>query len=156
MAVEELKEVTIGILGVSCLLCEVYDLLMSHGIALQGAFVEHEKALQRLRLKRRISVLQVRTREELDRCDALIIPGGGALYAALRLHRLTAFCTPPNRVDHDRPTCSARGSTRTPSRFQDEEACVGDVRGGHLTVPGGREYEEGRAGGAGWDVDHHC
>ena len=81
MAVEELKDVTIGILGVSCLSCEVYNLLMSHGIALQGAFVEHEKALQRLRLKRKISVLQVRTREELDCCDALIIPGGGALKA---------------------------------------------------------------------------
>ncbi|KAL1752555.1 PdxT/SNO family [Schizophyllum commune] len=66
---------------------------MSHGIALQGAFVEHEKALQRLRLKRRISVLQVRTREELDLCDALIIPGGESTTIAL-LARLEGLLEP--------------------------------------------------------------
>eukprot|EP00413_Alexandrium_margalefii_P015182 CAMPEP_0204528388 /NCGR_PEP_ID=MMETSP0661-20131031/9502_1 /ASSEMBLY_ACC=CAM_ASM_000606 /TAXON_ID=109239 /ORGANISM="Alexandrium margalefi, Strain AMGDE01CS-322" /LENGTH=269 /DNA_ID=CAMNT_0051534367 /DNA_START=53 /DNA_END=862 /DNA_ORIENTATION=- len=47
-------------------------------LALQGAFEEHEASFRRLpeELLRRIQLLQVRTPEELDRCDALVIPGG--------------------------------------------------------------------------------
>ncbi|CFX24372.1 Glutamine amidotransferase subunit PdxT [Syntrophomonas zehnderi OL-4] len=41
-------------------------------LALQGAFREHERALQKCGAKAR----QVRTRDELEQVDALIIPGG--------------------------------------------------------------------------------
>ncbi|KAG6840244.1 hypothetical protein H0H93_004728, partial [Arthromyces matolae] len=45
-------------------------------LALQGAFAEHQAMLQNLSLKRKITVVQVRTVDDLTRCDALIIPGG--------------------------------------------------------------------------------
>lgn len=41
-------------------------------LALQGAFIEHEKALQQLN----IEAVQVRLPEQLDGLDGLIIPGG--------------------------------------------------------------------------------
>jgi len=47
-------------------------------LALQGAFEEHEKSFERLpeELRQRFEVVQVRTGEQLDCCDALVIPGG--------------------------------------------------------------------------------
>ena len=46
--------------------------------ALQGAFAEHQVMLQKASLKRRVIIVLVRQQEDLDKCDALIIPGGGA------------------------------------------------------------------------------
>jgi len=46
-------------------------------VALQGAFAEHQAILQKISGKGHLEVIQVRTPEELKRCDALIIPGGG-------------------------------------------------------------------------------
>jgi pyridoxal 5'-phosphate synthase pdxT subunit len=63
-------------------------------VALQGAFVEHQAALEKLDLRnlgldldldlkdtssmdRKLNVVLVKTKEDLERCDALIIPGGG-------------------------------------------------------------------------------
>ena len=34
--------------------------------------------LQKLSLKRKVVIVLVRQQEDLDKCDALIIPGGGA------------------------------------------------------------------------------
>ena len=47
--------------------------------ALQGGFAEHQAMLKKLpgKGKRRLETIEVRTPEELKRCDALIIPGGG-------------------------------------------------------------------------------
>jgi hypothetical protein len=45
--------------------------------ALQGAFAEHQAMLQNISGKGHLDVIQVRIPEELKRCDALIIPGGG-------------------------------------------------------------------------------
>ena len=47
--------------------------------ALQGAFLEHQAVLQGLTYKINILPLLVKSVEELERCDALIIPGGGNL-----------------------------------------------------------------------------
>ncbi|KIY53850.1 SNO glutamine amidotransferase [Fistulina hepatica ATCC 64428] len=52
-------------------------------LALQGAFIEHQAMLQRLSLRRHIVVVQVRTPEDLARCDGLIIPGGESTTMAL-------------------------------------------------------------------------
>jgi 5'-phosphate synthase pdxT subunit len=41
-------------------------------LALQGDFLQHEKALSRIRIQSK----RVRTPKELERCDALILPGG--------------------------------------------------------------------------------
>jgi 5'-phosphate synthase pdxT subunit len=46
-------------------------------VALQGAFAEHQAMLQKVSGKGHLNVIQIRTPEELKRCDALIIPGGG-------------------------------------------------------------------------------
>ncbi|ESK94253.1 pyridoxine [Moniliophthora roreri MCA 2997] len=60
-------------------------------LALQGAFIEHEASIQRL--NRRIRVIQVRTPEDLEKCDALIIPGGESTTIAL-LARLSGLLEP--------------------------------------------------------------
>ncbi|MEW6622359.1 MAG: pyridoxal 5'-phosphate synthase glutaminase subunit PdxT [Bacillota bacterium] len=41
-------------------------------LALQGAFREHKETLQKCGVK----VIEVRKKEQLDECDALVIPGG--------------------------------------------------------------------------------
>ena len=73
--------VTIGILGMRdrevSRLYQMISYLTSVITALQGAFAEHEASLRRLSLKTPIKVVQVRTVEDLAKCDALIIPGGG-------------------------------------------------------------------------------
>jgi 5'-phosphate synthase pdxT subunit len=50
--------------------------------ALQGAFAEHQAMLQKLSFKRKIVTILVRTVDDLDLCDALIIPGGGMYHLA--------------------------------------------------------------------------
>ncbi|KAJ2746494.1 Senecionine N-oxygenase, partial [Coemansia sp. BCRC 34301] len=55
---------------------------------LQGAFIEHIHALNTLRGSEHISdVVEVRTKEELGRVDALIIPGGESTSIALIAER---------------------------------------------------------------------
>lgn len=46
-------------------------------VAMQGAFAEHQVMLQKVRISRPIVIVLVRQVEDLSRCDALIIPGGG-------------------------------------------------------------------------------
>ena len=69
--------VVVGILGASSV-CTRISQRYSFSPALQGAFVEHEAALRRLNLSRSLDIVLVKTPEELERCHALIIPGGGA------------------------------------------------------------------------------
>lgn len=49
-------------------------------LAVQGAFLEHltllRKASEKLKSKDQLSFIEVRTSQELSRCDGLIIPGG--------------------------------------------------------------------------------
>ncbi|TEB28975.1 glutamine amidotransferase subunit pdxT [Coprinellus micaceus] len=75
-------------------------------LALQGAFVEHEAALQRL--DRKIEVVLVKTPEDLEKCDALIIPGGESTTIAL-LARLSGLMDPLKKFVSERPvwgTCA--------------------------------------------------
>lgn len=58
-------------------------------LALQGAFAEHQVMLQKLSLKRKVVIVLVRQPEDLDKCDALIIPGGGA---SLVYHYIYIYC----------------------------------------------------------------
>jgi len=44
-------------------------------LALQGAFIEHIEAIKSLKLQD-VKAIEVRNREDLKLCDALIIPGG--------------------------------------------------------------------------------
>jgi len=62
-------------------------------LALQGAFAEHQAMLLKISGKRGIEVVQVRTPEELKRCDALIIPGGESTTIGL-LARLSGLMEP--------------------------------------------------------------
>lgn len=76
----ESNNLTIGILG-DHTRCTPYSDIVSDIFAickaLQGAFAEHQAMLQKLSLKRNVVAPLVRTVEDLDLCDALIIPGGG-------------------------------------------------------------------------------
>lgn len=56
-------------------------------LALQGAFAKHESAV----LSLGTSALQVRTPEELQKCDALIIPGGESSAIFKQLHFIKLF-----------------------------------------------------------------
>lgn len=73
------EHVVVGILGAShrTFLQEDQRILNVVGEALQGAFVEHQAMLQKLSCKQQIVTILVRTVEDLNSCDALIIPGGG-------------------------------------------------------------------------------
>ncbi|KAK2467441.1 hypothetical protein APHAL10511_000676 [Amanita phalloides] len=62
-------------------------------LALQGAFAEHQEALLQIPLSRRVFTIQVRTVEDLDKCSALIIPGGESTTIAL-LARLSGLLEP--------------------------------------------------------------
>ena len=74
--------VTIGILGMRdrevSRLYQMIPHLTSVITALQGAFAEHQVMLQKLSVKKKVVIVLVRQQEDLDKCDALIIPGGGA------------------------------------------------------------------------------
>ncbi|KAI0269345.1 SNO glutamine amidotransferase [Gloeopeniophorella convolvens] len=77
-------------------------------LALQGAFAEHQATLQKVLAKRRLEVVQVRTLEELQKCDALIIPGGESTTIAL-LARLSGLLEPLREFTRTKPvwgTCA--------------------------------------------------
>ncbi|CED83401.1 Imidazoleglycerol-phosphate synthase subunit H-like [Phaffia rhodozyma] len=73
---DEYQTYTIGVLG------------------LQGAFYEHIILLERLKFEqRKIEVVTVRTKDDLDKCKALVIPGGKSNL----LEPLVAFCQHPEK-----------------------------------------------------------
>jgi len=74
------KSMVIGILGAVYFLNAGISFFLSYvPKALQGAFVEHQVMFQNLSLQVEISVNLVRSVQDLQRCDALVIPGGGKL-----------------------------------------------------------------------------
>ncbi|EPS99796.1 hypothetical protein FOMPIDRAFT_50337 [Fomitopsis schrenkii] len=77
-------------------------------LALQGAFAEHQAMFQKLSMKRRLHIVQVRTPEDLKKCDALVIPGGESTTIAL-LARLAGLLQPLRDFVKSRPvwgTCA--------------------------------------------------
>ncbi|KAJ8584233.1 glutamine amidotransferase subunit pdxT [Rhizopogon salebrosus TDB-379] len=62
-------------------------------LALQGAFAEHQAALQKLSCQKTLAIVLVRTAEDLSACDALIIPGGESTTIAL-LAKLSGLLEP--------------------------------------------------------------
>ncbi|EKM76111.1 hypothetical protein AGABI1DRAFT_63730 [Agaricus bisporus var. burnettii JB137-S8] len=77
-------------------------------LALQGAFIEHQDALQKISLQKKIEVIQVRTAEELAKCAALVIPGGESTTIAL-LARLSGLLEPLRQFVKTKPvwgTCA--------------------------------------------------
>ncbi|RDB20365.1 putative pyridoxal 5'-phosphate synthase subunit PDX2 [Hypsizygus marmoreus] len=71
---------------------DIHDVVIGI-LALQGAFVEHQAMLQKLSLKRKLHVVLVRTVEDLNLCDSLIIPGGESTTIAL-LARISGLLEP--------------------------------------------------------------
>lgn len=74
-------------------------------LALQGAFIEHVKylTLASSELRKNIDVIEVRTNQQLQSCDALVIPGGESTAISLiaertgMLQALTAFAQDPSK-----------------------------------------------------------
>ena len=60
-------------------------------VAMQGAFAEHQVMLQKVHFERPITIILVRQAEDLARCDALIIPGGGKSISLLIEYALISF-----------------------------------------------------------------
>jgi 5'-phosphate synthase pdxT subunit len=52
-------------------------------LALQGAFAEHQQVLTKISCPRKLVPILVRTNDDLQRCDGLIIPGGESTTIAL-------------------------------------------------------------------------
>ncbi|ORY34199.1 putative pyridoxine metabolism-related protein [Naematelia encephala] len=84
---------------------EMPEVLTIGVLALQGAFIEHIHYLQRLDIQgHRINAIAVRTKPELESCQALIIPGGESTTIQLvaahtpgLLEALQAFVRDPKR-----------------------------------------------------------
>ncbi|KAK7676575.1 hypothetical protein QCA50_020451 [Cerrena zonata] len=77
-------------------------------LALQGAFAEHQIMLRKVTSKRKIVIVLVRTQDELETCDALIIPGGESTTIAL-LARLAGLLEPLRDFSKKKPiwgTCA--------------------------------------------------
>jgi 5'-phosphate synthase pdxT subunit len=73
-------------------------------LALQGDFLQHEKALSRIRIQSK----RIRTTEELEQCDALILPGGEST-TFINLLKKTGLYTAIQQFAKDRPlmgTCA--------------------------------------------------
>ncbi|TFY73378.1 hypothetical protein EWM64_g10634, partial [Hericium alpestre] len=78
-------------------------------LALQGAFIEHQAMLQKFSCKTKVSVLQVRTAEELIKCDALVIPGGAESTTIALLAKLSNLMEPLKEFVRTKPvwgTCA--------------------------------------------------
>ncbi|KAH0586841.1 hypothetical protein H2248_005686 [Termitomyces sp. 'cryptogamus'] len=106
MAVLSREEVIVGILGESGYALSSHRLTSDK--ALQGAFVEHQAMLKKLSLKQKIVVAQVRSVEDLNRCDALIIPGGESTTIAV-LARVSGLLEPLRQFVKTKPvwgTCA--------------------------------------------------
>jgi len=77
-------------------------------LALQGAFVEHETALRKISSQIKVCSLLVRTRDDLAKCDGLIIPGGESTTIAL-LANLAGLLQPLREFTKTKPvwgTCA--------------------------------------------------
>ncbi|KAI0809120.1 PdxT/SNO family [Irpex lacteus] len=77
-------------------------------LALQGAFAEHQVMFQKINAKRKVVIVLVRTPEDLERCDALVIPGGESTTIAL-LARLAGLLEPMRQFLKKKPiwgTCA--------------------------------------------------
>ncbi|KAF9224575.1 SNO glutamine amidotransferase [Gyrodon lividus] len=77
-------------------------------LALQGAFSEHQSALQKMTPPRKVCSLLVRTPGDLENCDALIIPGGESTTIAL-LAKLAGLLEPLREFTKTKPiwgTCA--------------------------------------------------
>lgn len=132
--------------------CEA-DCTLTRVLALQGAFVEHQAMFQKLSLKRRIHIVQVRTVDDLKKCDALVIPGGGE-YARSSVVLYTQVVACLLRINDNRTARPIGRPFGTSTRLREVKACVGDVCGCDTSGAGGRRHEEGWAGVARWDVCH--
>ncbi|OJA10874.1 hypothetical protein AZE42_06019 [Rhizopogon vesiculosus] len=77
-------------------------------LALQGAFAEHQAALQKLSCQKKLAIILVRTAEDLSTCNALIIPGGESTTIAL-LAKLSGLLEPLRTFLQQKPvwgTCA--------------------------------------------------
>jgi hypothetical protein len=71
-------------------------------------------------------VIQVRTPDELKRCDALIIPGGGLSISNDPCAVLTH--PSPSRINYYRTTCTSVRVDGTPSGVRQDKSRVGNLR----------------------------
>ena len=114
---------------VSCTHGRGADCAVTIVVALQGAFVEHQAMFQKLSVKRRMHIVQVRTPEDLKKCDALVIPGGGEFQRSLRHSTVIEVVACLRRVDDNRITRPTSRPPGTSTRFREVKACVGHVCG---------------------------
>jgi hypothetical protein len=107
---------------------------------------------QKISGKGNLEVTQVRTPEDLKRCDALIIPGGGlgpSISFPYVRAKLTVTTSSPHRVNHHR---AARASVRFDGAAQgvrQDQIGVGDVRRCNTPFAGRVQSQERRAGAPG-------
>lgn len=138
-------------------------------LALQGGFLEHismlQKAAERLssaalagssRSHLKFEFIEVRNKEDLSRCHALVIPGGESTsisFVAAQIGLLeplrdfVKYCNPliaPSQFD------LARLSNKTFAAQGRQKAGVGNLRGNSSARGRGRRYQEGWPGAYRW------
>jgi len=120
--------------------------------ALQGAFVEHRSALERLPYYGQFEVLLVKTVEDLNYCDGLIIPGGGK--------RIASIPADPdhlsNREHHHRSIGTNIWSSWPFASILKEETHLGNMCGSHFSFSECWECKERRARVAQRNVGDYC
>jgi hypothetical protein len=146
-------DIVIGILGEYTTTNPVAGLTWIRIVALQGAFAEHQAMLQNVSGKGHLEVIQVRTPEELKRCDALIIPGGGLSISNDLCAVLTQTAIP--RVNYHRTTCTSIRVDRTPSGVRQDKSGVGNLRRCNSPFASCIESKERRTGAFGRCLGYH-
>lgn len=139
---------TIGILG-AYRLCSQKKQLTRH-LALQGAFVEHQVALQELPIQKKIDVVLVRSPEDLIKCQALIIPGGGMFLIYVSLNPSWQI-----RIYHDCTSRTIIWAIGTFAEFCESETCLGNMCGSDPYGKSCEKCKERRAGAFRWNVHHN-
>jgi hypothetical protein len=108
--------------------------------------------LQKVSGKGHLEVIQVRTPEELKRCDALIIPGGGLSNLLRRTHPCAVLIppTPFPRVNYHRTTRTSIRVDGTPSGVRQDKSGVGNLRRCNTPFASCVKSKEGGTGAFGW------
>jgi SNO glutamine amidotransferase family len=146
-------DIVIGILGEYTTTNPVAGLTWIRIVALQGAFAEHQAMLQNVSGKGHLEVIQVRTPEELKRCDALIIPGGGLSISNDSCAVLTQPAIP--RVNYHRTTCTSIRVDRTSSGVRQDKSGVGNLRRCNSPFASCVKSKERRTGTLGRCLGYH-
>ena len=114
--------------------------------------------LKKVNVKHKVVVVLVRTQEDLEKCDALIIPGGGAIFVVQTVIKSESYNANLGflcRIYNYCSTGEACRIIRASSRVCVSKACLGDVCRRNPAFQRCVKYKERRTRGTGRGIYHH-